>query len=572
LTGNKGMSKKLEYFLFFLAIASPGCGDRAVLVFGDTACLEDAFEGHFEDTREEASCRSDEDCSNGLFCDGEEKCLDGLCVAGDPVACDDGNDCTIDSCDEEAGACVFVPRDADGDGFGDAACGGTDCDDGRADVYPGAPESCEEGDDLDCSGTPDLDNDDDGYIDINCPGGDDCDDNDPDTYPGAPEVCLDGVDEDCDGIADGPMLMESNIKIANDSFISISVVWTGSEFGIVWDRDGIYFTRVSAEGVEIGNEQLLTTTACYGPSLCYHSNYPSMVWTGSEFVIAYRANRVRDLSDIYFIRLTSHGININGETRLTYTNEQNYFELEPSIAWTGSLLGLAWEDHPSGIAYGYIYFKEFDLSGVDANEQIILNEYENGANPQLAWTGSEFGIIWDCRGICFSRVSSEGEAIGEIIQLTTLDHLGTFIPAPVWNGSEFCLAWHDNRIDGNLYQVYFMCFSPEGEKETADIMLSNPDNFDSEDPSLVWTGSESGIVWLSTRECCGNTEPFLYFNHLGPDGSKLGDDIELSGTYRSDYSNIVDLTWTGSEFGVVWLWVTDDSGEGIYFNRIGYCD
>jgi len=52
-------------------------------------------------------------------------------------------------------ACVPCP-DADGDGYYDSACGGTDCDDTKASVHPGASEAsylrCRDGDDNDCDG------------------------------------------------------------------------------------------------------------------------------------------------------------------------------------------------------------------------------------------------------------------------------------------------------------------------------------------------------------------------------------------------------------------------------------
>ena len=60
---------------------------------------------------------------------------------------------------------MLVPRafaqtcpDADGDGYTDAACGGTDCDDSNPAVHPGATEICGNGIDDDC----------DGFIDENC--------------------------------------------------------------------------------------------------------------------------------------------------------------------------------------------------------------------------------------------------------------------------------------------------------------------------------------------------------------------------------------------------------------------
>ncbi|RME25005.1 MAG: DUF1573 domain-containing protein, partial [Deltaproteobacteria bacterium] len=88
------------------------------------------------------------------------------------------------------------PSEADADGDGYSAADG-DCDDGRADVYPGAEESCD-GLDNDCSGSPgadETDADGDGWM--VCEG--DCDDDDRERRPGLAEVC-DGKDNDCDGI------------------------------------------------------------------------------------------------------------------------------------------------------------------------------------------------------------------------------------------------------------------------------------------------------------------------------------------------------------------------------------
>jgi uncharacterized protein (TIGR03382 family) len=122
--------------------------------------------------------------------------------------------------------------DIDGDGYGDIACGGLDCDDSLATINPGVLETCENGTDEDCDGIDNpLDFDGDSYIDINCVGGDDCDDDDSainpgvdldgdgsdacadcnDTpgigafiFPGNPEICGDGVDQDCSGADDLP--------------------------------------------------------------------------------------------------------------------------------------------------------------------------------------------------------------------------------------------------------------------------------------------------------------------------------------------------------------------------------
>ncbi len=105
---------------------------------------------------------------------------------------------TAPTTDQDTGPTVV---DADGDGYGDAAAGGDDCDDTDAAVNPGAEETPYNGVDDDCNpGSPDDDLDGDGFTSVET-GGADCDDADPAVNPGATESC-NGVDDDCNGEVD----------------------------------------------------------------------------------------------------------------------------------------------------------------------------------------------------------------------------------------------------------------------------------------------------------------------------------------------------------------------------------
>lgn len=107
--------------------------------------------------------------------------IDAQCLAPDP--------CLQGWCD--FGACVFDLRDADDDGHPPLGCGGDDCNDLNPNTFPGAGESCFDGDDNDCNGVADC-------FDPACFGVPDCGCT---PSPGG-EVCTNGVDDDCDTTVD----------------------------------------------------------------------------------------------------------------------------------------------------------------------------------------------------------------------------------------------------------------------------------------------------------------------------------------------------------------------------------
>lgn len=157
--------------------------------------------------------------------------------AAAPEACDGlDNDCDT-LIDENVTQTYYLDADLDGFGAGPAREGGCnldsdqsannlDCDDSRVDVFPDAPEVCDEVDN-NCNGEVDVDTPDqqksvyyqdfdlDGYGDeehpiydcaLRAPEGatessDDCDDRETSTHPGAIELC-DGIDNDCDLLID----------------------------------------------------------------------------------------------------------------------------------------------------------------------------------------------------------------------------------------------------------------------------------------------------------------------------------------------------------------------------------
>lgn len=236
-------------FSFVLAVLFvAGCGVRTGLDLYDDGGIPGRTDvGRIDAGRPDAGrdagmvpCRGPADCDDGLFCNGLETCVSGRCDFGPPPFCDDGIDCTIDTCDETVG-CAGIP-DASRCAMGercDTVVGGCvatgcttdrECNDGDVcngvercgpagfcvagspmpcpvDPFECTVESCDA--ELGCTSTPDhslcpprnLCTIDGGCVPLGCMVDGDCDDRNPcnGTERCAPgNVCAGGVALDCD--------------------------------------------------------------------------------------------------------------------------------------------------------------------------------------------------------------------------------------------------------------------------------------------------------------------------------------------------------------------------------------
>jgi len=144
-----------------------------------------------------------DDSNAAINPNASENCTDGI-----------DNNCNglVDTQDPDAVDCPVTQTCTDNDGDTYAVegggCGPVDCDDSDVAVSPGSEEVCGDNIDNDCDGDidegcdaacPDADGD--GYLDAAC-GGTDCNDSDAAINPAAAEDCGNGIDENCNGASD----------------------------------------------------------------------------------------------------------------------------------------------------------------------------------------------------------------------------------------------------------------------------------------------------------------------------------------------------------------------------------
>ncbi|MDI7267931.1 MAG: MopE-related protein, partial [Myxococcota bacterium] len=495
-------------------------------------------------------CLVPDEICNGMDDDCDGVCDDGFaCCANASVSClascgSTGAGWCTDRCAVPTGAACTPP--AERCNGADDDCDGT-CDNGFA-CCAGRPVTCTTG-----CGSPGT-----GACSASCeaPGPAEC------SPPGG-ETC-DGVDNDCDGFTDE----DAYVEIADDVRITTSpgasdrpvVAWSGAEYGVAWsdDREAgnreIYFARLDRSGRKIGGDVRATAA----PGL---SGHPSLVWAGSEWGVAWRDERDGN-GEIYFGRIGADGVRVGEDVRLSDTPG---LSTQPSLVWAEGEYAVAWRDEAAGAPV--IRFTRIDAGGseIPGAETRLTDApgMDAGRGPSLAWTGAGFGLAWDDTSfgnpeIVLALLPPAGEPRGPVIRVTDDPRRSTG-PSLVRTGAGFGVAWRDFR-DGN-FEVYFARLDSAGARLDADVRVTAEPDL-STTPSLAWTGSEFGLAWQDNRD--GNAE--MYFARLDPAGARIGGEMRI--TSASGESTAPDLRWSGDAYALVWHDLRSGDAE-VYFSLIG---
>ena len=105
------------------------------------------------------------------------------------------------------------------------------------------------------------------------------------------------------------------------------------------------------------------------------------------------------------------------------------------------------------------------------------------------------------------------QIIGNITEVADVagEYISIAVPSVVWNGSYYGLTW-ESEVEGNL-EIYFGTLTSSGIL-IGDILRITNATFDSSSPSLVWTGSEYGLAWHDQRNYGPSENYDIYFARI----------------------------------------------------------
>ena len=407
--------------------------------------------------------------------------------------------------------------DDDGDVVEDVPAEATDpVDDGddATDVVPDAP----------CSSDEECDND------TYCDGEETCVDGT--CVPGDAVVCDDSDDctrDTCDEATEacvftplGLSTVASEVRVSDttgDSEIP-AMAWSGSEIGVAW-LDGVLgattvqFARVSATGTMVGSPVQLSAGSDHFPMAQI-----DLAWSGSEYAAVWLSMFGSDSSmRVLVARVGADGTITGTESRVT---EEVSLMLGPAIAWTGSEYGVGWSDYRASSDVTEIYFARFGPDGTKIGSDVhVPFAGENEKLADLAWSGSEYGLLWHeyvsgPPDIHFTRLAGDGSIVGTTLAVTETESFSSISRALVWTGSEYGAAWiHSETGDTEgAWDVYFGRISAEAVKVGTDVQVSSsPATFDF--PPIAWNGSAFAVAWTAS----GGTETEIELAVVAPDGT-----------------------------------------------------
>ena len=216
-------------------------------------------------------------------------------------------------------------------------------------------------------------------------------------------------------------------------------------------------------------------------------------------------------------------------------------------AWTGSALLIGWSAEGPLLRTGL-----FDTDQAPIGSETDVSSGLSGIpkSPAIAPAGTQTGIAWQQLSptlgstIFFARLDGTGALIG---QPGDLQEESAISPSLAFDGSAYALVWLGDRESTGVFDVNFRRLSATGVPNSPPQQLSNA-TVGALDVAIASNGSDFGVVWYELGEDSGAPSS-VFFSLVGADLNVLGP-VLLSDPQVSSQGPA--MVWNGESFGVAW--------------------
>lgn len=512
-----------------LLFVSFGCGRTPLWRFGN----DEGANGGTAGMPPVDECAVDEDCflpdlCVRSFCRPESDVSERLVCVVEEIVCDDGDACSVDSCDPASGRCLHdQPTDADGDGFIGTA-------------PRGAPTGC---------------------------GGDDCDDKNPLIHPNAAEHC-DGRDEDCNGVIDDGARyapLAEPLKLAPELLRSThgGIAYNGISYGLSYaDKSDLAHTVSYFETVDQAGERRTDPVAV---SMINADTYAGAVSHADDtFLTAWSDARQSGNYEIYATRFNRDGEELQADLRVTDAPD---YSLRPIIQWTGTEYLVVWEDYRTEDqdAKVRIFGRRLSKGGeILDDEQELSSPDASGEYPGFVLGKERAAVVYTT----LDRITDVSRVMARTVNLelgdatTPVELAQGQEPVVVALGDRFLVAWHTGTVGAWGSSIVGALLFEDGSSSFLGDLTSG-DRF-ARWKTMVSLGDRVVLVWSGAADD-GNYD--LWFTLLDESGRELQPRQRLTDTPQASVDPIATI---GPEGDIAVLF--DENALpalDAYFLRIG---
>lgn len=176
-------------------------------------------------------------------------------------------------------------------------------------------------------------------------------------------------------------------------YICSELVWTGSEFGVIWQVGGDHTTpyRTMFRRVTAGGVPSVTSIEVFSGQ---SHNACNLVWTGSAYTTAwyFHDHSSDDPDGIYMMGIDGAGHVLH--TPRLVVPDTTLRDL--SLLWTGDAHILTWfydDSHSSSTQLSFVRI-DADLTPVEAPD-VVMFQMLRQDEVNTTWTGEHLGVTWN---------------------------------------------------------------------------------------------------------------------------------------------------------------------------------
>lgn len=278
-----------------------------------------------------------------------------------------------------------------------------------------------------------------------------------------------------------------------------------------------------------------------------------ILWNGSNFVFTWTNDNDGDqdvyLNTISLSGVSSTAVNVSSNATLSLT---------PRIANNGTITGVIFEDDEGGDDIYFHLYSGALVPQIGVKMRVSESLGFSVADPDIAFNASEWATVWqDTRAsnndIFFRRITLNGNfVIGSEVNLSNSGSDSDAVPSIVWNGSEWGVVWQ-SAIGGGLNDILFARVDVTGAKIGSTINLTNSGGVSETNPHISWNGSFYLITW--------SVSGVVSAQRVSSNGQVIGSSVSLIAATTP--SQGTPLIWDSISQKFVFVWDTGAASTRI---------